>query len=374
MIYKTIALTALAAAPAFVNGAGCYPTWRSGGDYSSGSSVSATVTTETTASDGTVTTTSETKNFKCTSGSQPSLSHCPTYDPAGQYSGDAWSDEGACSGTATLSTPAPTPKPTHAAWSGAGCPKAWVSGSWYEGGELAEVDGVVYQCSIDQSVNLWCGSSDYKPGDSLYWEQAWTLLGSCEGTIAPTSSPNYQSLDDHGGCPDEFASGTTYEEGDKVSVGSIVYQCRPWPNSAWCSMSQYEPGGVNSNEAWNILGYCDGETDSFLFSNTDSRVYLAKLAHITNSLLFAFFPCSIGTMAPTSSPAFSSLEDIGGCPLDYASDGGYEAGDKVSVEGNGVEKIVYECKAFPDSVYCNHYEPGHWSKLGWMLVGYCEGM
>ena len=266
MIYKTLALTALAvaAAPASVNGDGCYPTWRSGGDYSSGSYVSATVTTETTASDGTVTMTSKTKNFKCLSGSQPSLSHCPTYDPASINSGGAWSDEGMCSRIEPLVTPAPTPKPTHAAWSGTGCPMAWVSGGSYKGGELAEVDGVVYECSTAQAVNAWCGNSEYKPGDSLHWELVWTLLGSCDGTIAPTTSPNYQSLTDHGGCPDEFASGTTYEEGDKVAVGSIVYQCRSWPNSAWCSMNSYEPGGVNSKEAWNILGYCDGETDGLV--------------------------------------------------------------------------------------------------------------
>ena len=122
------------------------------------------------------------------------------------------------------------------------------------------VDAVVYQCSTAHAVNLWCGSSNYKPGDSLYWEQAWTLLGSCGGTISPTSSPNYQSLADHGGCPDDYASSMTYEEGDEVTVGSIVYMCRPWPNSEWCSMDQYEPGSVNSKEAWAILGYCEGKT------------------------------------------------------------------------------------------------------------------
>ena len=310
MIYKTLALTALAAAPASVNGAGCYPTWRSGGDYSSGSFVSATVTTETTASDGTVTTKSKTKNFKCTSGSQPSLSHCPTYDPAGINSGITWSDEGKCSGTQPLVTPAPTPKPTHAAWAGTGCPKAWVSGGSYEGGELVEVDGVVYQCSTAQAVNTlsveantWCGSTNYKPGDSLYWEQAWTVLGSCDGTIAPTTSPNYQYLADHGGCPNDYASGTICEEGDKVTVGSIVYQCRPWPNSGWCKMDQYEPGGVNSNEAWTILGYCDGESSSFFLTEAISCIYLAKLAHINCTLrLFGFL--YLGTNGSYCIPSF----------------------------------------------------------------------
>jgi hypothetical protein len=67
------------------------------------------------------------------------------------------------------------------------------------------------------------------------------------------------------------------------------------------------------------------------------------------------------------------LTDQNGCPLDFSSSTTYEAGDKVSVEGNGVEKLVYQCKTFPDSGYCNQYEPGHWSKLGWKLLGYCEG-
>ena len=329
-MFKSIALTSLLLSSA--NAAGCYPVWTSGSAYSSGSLVSATVVVDAEAG------TTATKNFKCTSGSEPALSHCPTYDPSNSVMASAaWSDQGECSGTAAIETAAPTAKPTHAAWSGAGCPKAWTSGASYESGELAEVDGVAYQCSEQAFVNAWCGNDNYKPGEGLYWEQSWTLLGSCTGTIAPTSSPVYVSLTDAGGCPDEYVLGTTYEEGDKVGLNGIVYQCRSWPNSAWCSIDGYQPDGANSGDAWTRLGYCDG------------------------------------TIAPTSAPAFSSLADAGGCPPDYSSSDSYEAGDKVSAEGNGVQKIIYQCKAFPDDGYCNSYEPGHWSKLGWSIVGYCEG-
>ena len=368
-MFKTLALTALAAAPASVNGDGCYPTWRSGSDYSSGSYVSATVTTETAASGETVTTASQKKNFKCISGSQSLLSHCPSYDPADINSGAVWSDQGVCSENQPLGTLAPTPKPTHATWSGVGCPKTWISGGSYIGGELAEVNGMVYQCSTAEAVNAWCGNSDYKPGDSSYWVQVWTLLGSCEGTISPTSSPNYQSLADHGGCPNEFTFGTAYEEGDKVTVGSIVYQCRSWPYSVWCSMSQWEPGSVFSKEAWTILGYCEGETDLCIqhtFVVHSYRLY----SHYVYCIILPFLT---GTMAPTASPAFSFLVDVGGCPLSYDSNGRYEEGDEVSVEGNGMVKFVYKCKAPPNDRYCNQYEPGHWSELGWTLDGYCEG-
>ena len=84
------------------------------------------------------------------------------------------------------------------------------------------------------------------------------LLGSCDSTIAPTTSLVYVSLTDAGGCPDEFVSGTTYEEGDKVALNNIVYKCRSWPNSAWCSMNGYEPDRVNSGDAWTWLGFCTG--------------------------------------------------------------------------------------------------------------------
>ena len=262
-------------------------------------------------------------------------------------------------GSQPLVTQAPTPT---AMWSGEGCPKAWVSNGSYKEGELAEVDGVVYQCSTSHA-SVWCGNMNYKPGDSLYWEESWTVLGSCDGTIAPTTSPNYQSLAHYGGCPDEFVSGTAYEADDKVTVGSIVYQCRSWPSSAWCSM--YEPGSANSKEAWTIVGYCEGEMDIY---SLISNCYLD-----VGPILYLFAQFPIGTMSPTTSPAFSSIEDVGDCPLDYTSNGSYEAGDKVSVKGNGMEKIVYECKAFPNDQYCNQYGPEHWSRLGWMLVGYCEG-
>jgi hypothetical protein len=329
-MFKSIALTSLLLRS--TDAAGCYPVWSSGSAYFSGSLVSSTVVVNATA--GTTTT----KNFKCTSGSEPALSHCPTYDPSNAImAAAAWSDQGECSGSQAIVTSAPTSKPTNAAWAGAGCPKAWVDGASYESGEMAEVDGNAYKCSDAPFVNAWCGNSLYKPGDSLYWEQAWTLLGSCSGTIAPTGSPVFVSLADAGGCPDEYSADATYEEGDKVAMNNIVYKCRSWPNSAWCSMAGYEPDGANSADAWTRLGYCDG------------------------------------TIAPTSAPAFASLADAGGCAPDYSDSATYEAGDKVSVEGNGVQKIIYECKAFPDSGYCSSYEPGHWSKLGWKIVGYCDG-
>ncbi len=125
--------------------------------------------------------------------------------------------------------------------------------------------------------------------------------------------------------------------GDRIAVNGVALQCRAWPNSAYCGRTGYEPLGVNSAEAWTVLGTCDG------------------------------------TIAPTGSPTFDVLEDQDGCPEAFSDSAEYEASDRVSVDIDGTNSIVYQCKAFPDSGYCNSYEPGHWSKLGWQLMGYCTG-
>jgi hypothetical protein len=102
-------------------------------------------------------------------------------------------------------------------------------------------------------------------------------------------------------------------------------------------MRGYEPDGDNSADAWTLLGYCDG------------------------------------SIAPTASPVFVKLAKAGGCPDVYAATGSYEAGHKVTMEVNADTMLVYECAAYPNDGYCNQYEPGHWSKLGWTLKGYCDG-
>jgi hypothetical protein len=245
MKFKTLALASLVADPKPVFGIGCYGLWKQGMEYVSGDIVSAIVPLNATAG------TTQTKNFKCTSGSQSSLSHCPSYDPSNsQEASAAWSDQGV----------PPTPKPTAGRWSGKGCPEEWVDGASYDGGELAELNGLVYKYSTAQAASTWCGHSNYKPGDSQYWSSVWTLLGSCAGTIAPTSSPVFKLLVNAGGCPDEYDPSATYEESDTVMLDDIVYKCRSWPISAWCRVDVYAPGGVYSEVAWTTLGYCDGES------------------------------------------------------------------------------------------------------------------
>jgi hypothetical protein len=244
------------------------------------------------------------------------------------------------------------PPPASALWMREGCPKTWVEGSNYEAGELVQVDGLVYKCTSVLFANAWCGKVDYMPGSGLYWEKAWTRQGSCIGVLNPTASPVFGALPDHQGCPEPFDPSiiTTYEANDKVSVAtgdvfSLVYQCSSDPHiSNWCK--QFEPGS-DLNLGWTLIAHCDG------------------------------------TMSPTSAPVFDLLEEVGnGCPEPYSSDTYYVPGDHVSVSiGHEVsstnQAVVWECKPYPDSSYCNagsKFAPGSEnSQLGWFRRGYCRG-
>jgi hypothetical protein len=205
----------------------------------------------------------------------------------------------------------------------------------------------VYQCATEPT-NKFCGMAGYEPGEGLYSDQAWTELGSCTGTLSPAQSPNFGVLKDLGGCTSEYEGSIPYKEGDHIAKDGFVYECKSWPASDHCSQAGYEPGtGTEGTEywqdAWNVVGYCSG------------------------------------TISPTSSPSFESLELIGGCPDEWearATVDAYEEGDRVS-DG----KLVFACKAWPMSGHCSQagYEPntnpataGTW-KDAWAVVGWCNG-
>ena len=82
-----------------------------------------------------------------------------------------------------------------------------------------------------------------------------------------------------------------------------------------------------------------------------------------------------GTIAPSSSPIFTVLTDHEGCPEEYLISNIYEANSKVSVlAADGTNFLVYQCSSdIHESRFCNQYAPNHWSQLGWIKVGFCDG-
>ena len=134
MIFSRLALLSLANAPGLAAAATCEPRWSSGRGYSTGSLVSAVVSTS---NSGTTT-----KNFKCISGTEPHLSHCPNYNPANAaQAAAAWADLGKCTGTGAdspVSSPATNP-PTHSRWASHGCPDEWENGGSYKAGDVVSL-------------------------------------------------------------------------------------------------------------------------------------------------------------------------------------------------------------------------------------------
>ena len=143
--------------------------------------------------------------------------------------------------------------------------------------------------------------------------------------MSPTSSPNY-GLPVFGGCPEEYSESAVYEGGDKVSHNGLVYKCRVYPYSAWCSHDSYAPSAENGKDAWEVLGTCQG------------------------------------SMSPTGSPVFDVLVDVDGCPEKYVEGKGYEASDRVTLFLEAGRGIVYGCadqwrksSSFPLGFFCCLY-------------------
>jgi hypothetical protein len=125
----------------------------------------------------------------------------------------------------------------------------------------------------------------------------------------------------------------------------VVYQCKAWPLNRFCS--NYSPDDeIGGSQGWTYVAPC----------STDVSI------------------------APTSSPSFDALAEVaGGCPEDYDdSDTDYETGDQVAfvTSDSPSRKIVFECKTYPNSGYCNQaqFGPGtEYSNMGWDVKGYCDG-
>ena len=208
----------------------------------------------------------------------------------------------------------------------------WESGEAYiEGGIAKFVDSngfsLVYQCANDAN-HLFCGDDAFNPITGQSELKVWESLGSCDSSIvlALSDYPGYEDLPDEGGCPDEYEYGEAYASGDRVSRDGLVYECKSGSLGLHCPQAGYEPGeGAASADAWTVVGTCSG------------------------------------TIGPTSSPSFDTLELVGGCPDEWEVKAeGYEEGDIVSALGDGENKLVFECGSYPQSGHCGQagYEPG----------------
>eukprot|EP00985_Skeletonema_marinoi_P008947 scaffold4091_cov214-Skeletonema_marinoi.AAC.8 len=173
---------------------------------------------------------------------------------------------------------------------------------------------------------------------------AWTLEGQCktDGTTDPYAPLTPAS----GGCPAQWDSSSTYEDGDTVVNNGVIYTCS---GGAFCSINAPDLLGVGMNY-WIPTNSCTGT--------------------------------GTGTSDPTASPTFGSSQ--AGCPEEYDSSTVYEADDIISIKREDGRSMVYTCKAFPASQFCNveAYSPLNtdaacngdicWPEA-WTYVGGCTG-
>jgi hypothetical protein len=228
----------------------------------------------------------------------------------------------------------------------AGCPNEYSSSLTYEPGDRVAVfidsdRAVVWECN-QYPIGPYC--NQFSPIHET--QTGWRMIGSCSGTIAPTSSPNYVSLEIGDGCPEEYSESNAYEIGDVVmAVASqnplrqMIFECK----SPYCNAgSNYGPASENADLGWTLKGHCTG------------------------------------TIAPTSSPAVYSgtckynngtaLVDI--LAWNKSDLTTYKAGTRVRKGTN-----VYQCKGYPFHLWCKMiiYEPEKedlWKDC-WMPFGTC---
>lgn len=149
-----------------------------------------------------------------------------------------------------------------------GCPGQYVAGTDYQANQKVSVpindnDSFVYECSGDVHESRYCNI--FHPDNA--WHLGWTLIARCDGTMAPTTAPNFERLQEIIGddCPGEYNAATEYEPGDKVSIFAddesdqvVVFECKQWPFGAYCNAGiTFGPGSDYGSMGWEMKGYCD---------------------------------------------------------------------------------------------------------------------
>ncbi|WP_304523947.1 glycosyl hydrolase family 18 protein [Cupriavidus sp. UME77] len=141
-----------------------------------------------------------------------------------------------------------------------------------------------------------------------------------------------------GGKYPAYKAGTQYQPGDTVSNLGKLYQCKPFPNSGWCSgaPSAYEPGkGFAWNDAWTLRG--DDGNSAGSGGNGASG--------------------GSGGASGGNGAGGSTGGEAGNEHAQYKEGTKYNAGDVVANNGK-----LYRCKPFPYTNWCSMaawaYEPG----------------
>ncbi|EHN69070.1 M66 family metalloprotease [Aliivibrio fischeri] len=126
------------------------------------------------------------------------------------------------------------------------CEDSWAMNTTYVAGDLVSHNGAVWQ------AGWWTkGEEPGTTGEWGVWKKVSDSGCSVDKPVTPDPEPTPPPSGEH----PLYQAGTSYKEGDIVmGKDEQLYQCKPWPNSGWCSNPSYEPAvSAFWQDAWNKL-------------------------------------------------------------------------------------------------------------------------
>jgi predicted chitinase len=161
------------------------------------------------------------------------------------------------------------------------------------------------------------------------------------------------TVDNDDNCPPEFSANIVYKENDVALVSGLIYKCKPFPASGWCSQPGYEPGtSVYWEDAWDKIGQCSGVSTTL---PTPPPVVISTKAPTAGNIS----PTPIPTYAPTKPPTIPSPTSVpihrpSSPPIENDTAANLEAALEASKDGFDNELFLYETPTsqwMPSTVY-----------------------
>jgi len=246
--------------------------------------------------------------------------------------------------------------------------------------------GMVFKCNAHPS-SLFCSQLGFEPLSTVHgdaYKIAWTTVGPCSGTIAPsTASPTAAiSL---AACPEGFAPSGAYLAGSQVSKvtddPAVIkrYECKGWPFTPYCTQAGFEPGSSYGYMAWYDLGQCFGTLVPPPPAPCNYLRYTTTIGPERESCAYGGSTSCTCVLDPANNAAYTCTQPVVKTVLvitgtqTWSGSTTYLPGDEVRV-GN----TVFKCKDPPYSGWCSQqpYAPalgvsGLWTQA-WTAVGDCK--
>jgi chitinase len=161
----------------------------------------------------------------------------------------------------------------------------------YQNGTVVKNGGSAYQCT----VGGWCNiGGPYAPGTGWAWTNAWSLLGSCDGTTT-SSTPSSVVASSRSSVASSVITTTSsatsatncsglatwnatsvYTQGMQVSLNGVKYEAK------WWTQNQNPTTNSSADGVWKVIGNC-GAVSSVASSVVSSRAASSVASSVVSS-------------------------------------------------------------------------------------------